>query len=66
MGLSAIACAVIGHRWRIDETSTDSEAHIRCMRCGRRQLPAPGTAFEQRLGVETSRDRAVGPMNPRR
>jgi len=65
MGLGVILCAVIGHRWRVDEASTDPEAVICCKRCGRRQLAPEGTAFSRRLDAETKRDRSVGPFGGR-
>jgi hypothetical protein len=66
MRFGVVLCGVIGHRWRVDDASTDSEAVIRCERCGRRQLAPAGTAFDRRLDVETDRDRAVGPFGGRR
>jgi hypothetical protein len=59
--MGGVICAVIGHRWRVDETSTDSEAHIRCGRCGRVQLVPDGTAFGRRLDAQTREDRSIGP-----
>jgi hypothetical protein len=61
MRVGVILCAVVGHRWRVDETSTDTEAHIRCARCDRVQLAPDGTAFDRRLDAQTGQDRSVGP-----
>jgi hypothetical protein len=59
MRMGAVLCAVIGHRWHVDETSTDSEAVIRCERCDRRQLAPSGTAFGRRLDAQTRANRWV-------
>jgi hypothetical protein len=57
-----LLCAIVGHRWRIDEASTEPEALMFCPRCGRRQLPPDGTAFDRRIAAKTGADRAVGPF----
>jgi hypothetical protein len=57
---------VIGHRWRVDEASTDPEAFICCGRCGRRQLASDESAFSRRISTEASADHAVGAMGGRR
>jgi hypothetical protein len=61
MRIGLVLCAVTGHRWRVDETSTDSEAHIRCGRCGRVQLAPEGTALDRRLDAQAREDRSIGP-----
>jgi hypothetical protein len=62
MGLGLILCATIGHRWHVDETSTEPEPVIRCDRCGRHQHPNVETAFNRRLDSQTGADRSVGPF----
>jgi hypothetical protein len=62
MRLGVVLCAVIGHRWRVDETSTEPEAVICCGRCGRRQLAPEASAFERRIEAEAGADRKVGPF----
>jgi hypothetical protein len=57
--MGAVLCAVVGHRWHVDETSTDSEAVICCGRCHRRQLAPNGTAFDRRLDAQTRANRAL-------
>jgi hypothetical protein len=66
MRLGVVLCAVIGHRWRIDETSTGPEPVMCCLRCGRRELPPEGSAFNRRIEAKTGADRAVGPFGGRR
>jgi hypothetical protein len=66
MRLGVVLCSVVGHRWRVDETSTEHEAVIRCDRCGRRQLAPAGSAFGRRIEAEAGADRAVGPFGRRR
>jgi hypothetical protein len=61
MRIGVVLCAVIGHRWHVDETSTDTEAHIGCERCGRDQLAPDGTAFGRRLDAQSREDRSIGP-----
>jgi hypothetical protein len=65
MQWGVVLCSVAGHRWRVDEASTGSEAVMRCTRCGRRQGPPSGTAFDRRLEAKTGADRAVGPFSRR-
>jgi hypothetical protein len=62
MRWGAVLCAVIGHRWRVDETSTEPETMICCSRCDLRQLAPEGSAFGRRIEAETGADRAVGPF----
>ena len=57
-----ILCAVLGHRWHVDETSTEVEAVICCDRCGAKQLAPDGTVFGRRVSAEATRDRALGPF----
>jgi len=64
MRIAAALCAVIGHRGRVDETSTDSEAHIRCQRCDREQDAPDGTVLG-RIDAKTFGDRSVGPVPSR-
>jgi hypothetical protein len=66
MRLGVVLCAVVGHRWRIDETSTEPEAVMCCLRCGRRQLTPEGSAFDRRIAAKTGADRAVGTFGGRR
>ena len=65
MKLGVVLCAVIGHRWRVDETSTGVETMICCNRCGARQHAPEGSVFNRRLEAETGSDRAVGPFGGR-
>jgi hypothetical protein len=60
MKLGALACMVMGHKWRVDEASTDPEAHLVCLRCERHQLPPTDSAYNNRLRVETDRIRRTG------
>jgi hypothetical protein len=62
MRLGVVLCAVIGHRWRVDETSTEPETMICCGRCGTRQPAPAGSAFDRRIEAKTGADRAVGPF----
>jgi hypothetical protein len=57
--MGAVLCAVVGHRWHVDETSTDSEAVLRCERCHRRELAPGGTPFNARLDAQTRANRAL-------
>jgi hypothetical protein len=66
MRAGVILCAVIGHRWHVDETSTEVEPVIRCDRCGATEIAPDSTAFGRRLEAETRADRALGPFGGRR
>jgi hypothetical protein len=66
MRWGVVLCSVVGHRWRVDEASTESEAFICCPRCGARQLAPAGNAFDRRVAAKTGADRAVGPFGGRR
>jgi hypothetical protein len=57
-----VLCAVIGHRWHVDESSTEPDPVICCDRCGRRQLAQTTSAFNRRIAAKTGNDRAVGPF----
>jgi hypothetical protein len=59
-----LICVVLGHKWRVDE-STEAEPVLCCDRCGRKTLAPAGSAFENRVGAEATRDRALGPMGRR-
>jgi hypothetical protein len=61
-----ILCAIVGHRWHVDETSADVEPVICCDRCGAREIAPDSTAFGRRVDAETKRDRALGPFGGRR
>jgi hypothetical protein len=52
MGAGVVICAVIGHAWHVDETSSDSEAVLCCSRCHRRQLAPNATGFGVRTDVK--------------
>jgi hypothetical protein len=66
MRAGVLLCSILGHRWHVDETSTDSEGHLLCSRCGSRQLLPEDTAFGRRIAAEAGEDRAVGPFGGRR
>jgi hypothetical protein len=38
-----LLCVVAGHRWRVGESSTNEETDLRCTRCGKQHVAAPGT-----------------------
>jgi hypothetical protein len=59
-----LICAVLGHKWRVDE-STEAEPVLCCDRCGRKTLAPTGSAFGNRVDAEAARDRAVGPTGRR-
>lgn len=59
-----LICALLGHKWRVDE-STEVEPVLCCDRCGRKTLAPAGSAFGNRVGAETARDRALGPTGRR-
>ena len=59
-----LICALIGHKWRVDD-STELEPVFCCDRCGRKTLAPSGSAFSKRVDAETARDRAVGPFRRR-
>ena len=61
-----LLCAIVGHKWRVDEDSTEVEPVLCCARCGRKTLVPSGSAFSNRVDAETARDRAVGPLGRRR
>jgi hypothetical protein len=63
MRWGVILCSVAGHRWQVDETSTEPEAVICCTRCGARQLAPAGSAFDRRIEARTGADRTVGPFD---
>jgi hypothetical protein len=63
--VGVVLCAVIGHRWHVDE-STEIEPVLCCDRCGRTQLAPTGSAFGNRVNVKAGADRAVGPFGGRR
>jgi hypothetical protein len=46
-----LLCAVIGHKWRVDE-STGIEPVLCCTRCGRKQLAPNATGFGVRTKVK--------------
>jgi hypothetical protein len=64
MVAGSLICALLGHKWRVDE-STEVEPVLCCERCGRKTLAPAGSAFENRVGAETARDRALGPTGRR-
>lgn len=39
-----LLCAVTGHRWRVDDSSTGEEMVFRCTRCGKQHHGVPGGA----------------------
>ncbi len=59
-----LICAVLGHTWRVDE-STEAEPVLCCERCGRETLVPEGSAFGNRVGAEAARDSALGPIGRR-
>jgi hypothetical protein len=61
-----LICAVLGHKWHVDESETDTEIVLCCDRCGRKTLAPAGSAFDNRVSAETARDRALGPLGRRR
>jgi hypothetical protein len=61
MRLGVVLCAVTGHRWHVDEASTEVEPVLRCDRCRARQLAPSGSAFDRRLAAKAGRDRVLGP-----
>jgi hypothetical protein len=46
-----LRCAVLGHKWRVDE-STEIEPVLCCERCGRKQLAPNATGFGVRTDVK--------------
>lgn len=61
MKLNGALCAVIGHRWRVDDATTFDEAEpIHCIRCGRRR-PLGGTQTPERILNATLVGKAVDP-----
>jgi hypothetical protein len=65
MQLKAIVCAVVGHRWHVDELSQEFEPVFRCARCGSTQLAPNATGFDGRVAAQTKGDRWVGPTGRR-
>ena len=61
-----LLCVVAGHRWQVDDSTTATEAVLRCARCGHAQLAPNATGFDNRVNAKTGADRAVGPFGPRR
>jgi len=62
MRAGVVLCSIVGHRWHVDETSTDPEPIICCDRCGAKELAPDSTAFGRRLSAQAGRDRSVGPL----
>ena len=52
MRVGALLCAVVGHKWHVDEASTEIEPVLRCGRCGRKQLAPNATGFGVRTDVK--------------
>lgn len=59
-----LICAVLGHKWHVDE-STETEPLLHCDRCGRTTIAPAGSAFGNRIDAEAARDRALGPTGRR-
>lgn len=55
-----LICAVLGHRWHVDE-STEIEPVLCCDRCGRKTLAPAGSAYGNRVDAKATRDRLMGP-----
>jgi hypothetical protein len=53
MPISATLCAVLGHKWRIDDTVTGSEPIVRCGRCGKHEIAPEGSEFTRCRDTET-------------
>jgi hypothetical protein len=64
MVAGSLICALLGHKWRVDE-STEVEPVLCGERCGRTTRAPAGSAFANRVGAETARDRALGPTGRR-
>ena len=56
-----LLCAVLGHRWHVDETSTEIEPVLLCGRCGARQLAPAGSGYGNRVAAKARRDSTLGP-----
>ena len=59
-----LICALIGHRWHVDE-STETEPVLCCDRCGRKTLAPAGSAYGNRVAAKAARDSALGPSGRR-
>jgi hypothetical protein len=63
MRAGAVLCAVIGHHWRVDDSSTSDETLLRCTRCGYQHLAAPEATDNQvRGGLIDPIDQSIGPQ----
>ena len=60
-----LLCVVIGHRWHVDESETDTEIVLCCDRCGSKQLAPAGSAYGNRVDAKAKRDSLFGPSTRR-
>jgi hypothetical protein len=55
-----LICAVIGHKWHVDESETDTEIVLCCGRCSRKQLAPAGSAYGNRVDAKAQASRVLG------
>ncbi len=60
-----LICAVLGHKWHVDESETDTEIVLCCDRCGRKTLAPSGSAYGNRVAAKAKRDSLFGPSTRR-
>jgi hypothetical protein len=56
-----LLCVLIGHRWHVDEASTEIEPVLLCSRCGARELVPSGSGYLNRVAAKARRDSTLGP-----
>lgn len=56
-----LICALLGHKWHVEESETEIEPVLCCDRCGRKTLAPSGSAYGNRVAAKAARDSALGP-----
>jgi hypothetical protein len=52
-----LICALLGHKWHVDEsTETSADIVLCCERCGRKRLAPAGSAYGNRVAAKAARD----------